>query len=65
MKRKLFAALAIVAAGVVTLAAQNALVAQTPTKIKVAYTATSDFASGFIAQEAGYFKSAGSMSNSS
>lgn len=59
MKRKFYAALAILAAGLFTLGLQNALVAQTPTKIKVAYTGTSDFASGFIAQEAGHFKKRG------
>ncbi len=36
MKRKFYAALAIVAAGLFTLGLQSALVAQTPTKIKVA-----------------------------
>lgn len=59
MKRKFYAALAIVAAGLFTLGLQNALVAQTPTKMKVAYTATSDFASGFIAAESGFFKKRG------
>ncbi len=59
MKRKIYAAFAILAAGLFTLGLQNALVAQTPTKMKVAYTATSDFASGFIAAEAGYFKNRG------
>jgi len=59
MKRKVYAAFAILAAGLFTLGLQNALVAQTPTKMKVAYTATSDFASGFIAAEAGYFKNRG------
>ncbi len=59
MKRKIYAAFAILAAGLFTLGLQNALVAQTPTKMKVAYTATSDFASGFIAAESGYFKNRG------
>ncbi len=59
MKRKFYAAFALVAAGLFTLGLQNALVAQTPAKIKVAYTATSDFASGFIAAEAGHFKNRG------
>lgn len=59
MKRKFYAALALVTAGLFTLGLQNALVAQTPTKIKVAYTATSDFASGFIAAESGFFKKRG------
>jgi NitT/TauT family transport system substrate-binding protein len=59
MKQKLYAALAILCAGVFTLSLQGALVAQTPAKLKVAYTATSDFASGFIAQEAGHFKKRG------
>jgi NitT/TauT family transport system substrate-binding protein len=57
--RKFYAAIALAAAGVVALAGQNMLVAQTPTKIKVAYTATSDFASGFIAAESGFFKKRG------
>jgi len=59
MKRKLYAALAIFAAGAVALGLQNTLVAQTPTKMKVAYTATSDFASGFVAAESGFFKKRG------
>lgn len=59
MKRKLLAAASAIAAAAFALGLQSVLVAQTPTKIKVAYTATSDFASGFIAQEAGYFKSRG------
>jgi len=59
MKRKLYAALAIFAAGAVALGLQNSLVAQTPTKMKVAYTATSDFASGFVAAESGFFKKRG------
>ncbi len=59
MRRKIIAALALLSAGVFTLGLQGTLVAQTPTKIKVAYTATADFASGFIAQEAGYFKKRG------
>jgi NitT/TauT family transport system substrate-binding protein len=56
MKRKFYAALAIIAAGLFTLGLQNTLVAQTPTKMKVAYTGTSDFASGFVAAESGFFK---------
>ena len=59
MKQKLYAALAIFVAGAVALGLQNTLVAQTPTKIKVAYTGTSDFASGFVAAESGFFKKRG------
>ncbi len=57
--RKLFAAVALAVAGVAALAMQNVLVAQTPTKMKVAYTATADFASGFVAAESGFFKKRG------
>jgi len=59
MNRKLTAALSLAAACLFALSAQQVLVAQTPTKIRVAYTATSDFASGFVAQESGFFKKRG------
>jgi NitT/TauT family transport system substrate-binding protein len=58
MKRKFFAAVGLaLLAGAVLSAPQ--LVAQSPTKIRVAYTATSDFASGFIAKESGFFQKRG------
>jgi NitT/TauT family transport system substrate-binding protein len=59
MKRKLTAALSLAAVCLLALSAQQTLIAQTPAKIRVAYTATSDFASGFVAAESGFFKKRG------